>query len=161
MSPELIICASIVLSAAVVLDLYTQKIPNLLTYPVMAAAMSYHFYVEGPQGGLLSVLGLALGIAFFTLPYVMGGMGGGDVKLVGVVGALFGAKAVFVASIFSVVVGGLYALTLLLAHQRFACASRTTRSKDAGPAACTGSEQSMAEQEKPKYGLGVQGSSPA
>jgi prepilin peptidase CpaA len=110
----LIIFLSIILIAAAVNDLRFQKIPNLLTYPAMGIALVYHFVMNGLDGLLFSAGGLALGIAVFILPYLMGGMGAGDAKLMGAVGAILGAKGVFIAFLFTAIIGGLYALILVL-----------------------------------------------
>ena len=110
----LIIFLSIILIAAAVNDLRFQKIPNLLTYPAMGIALGYHFIISGPDGLLFSAGGLALGIAVFILPYLMGGMGAGDAKLMGAVGTILGAKGVFAAFLFTAIAGGVYALILLL-----------------------------------------------
>jgi len=45
--------------------------------------------------------------------YLMGGMGAGDVKLLGVVGAFLGPKAVFYAFLGTSVIGGLCAIFIL------------------------------------------------
>jgi len=105
---------SIILIAAAVNDLRFQKIPNLLTYPTMAIALVYHFIMSGPDGLLFSAGGLALGIAVLIIPYLMGGMGAGDAKLMGAVGAILGARGVFIAFLFTAITGGIYALILVL-----------------------------------------------
>ena len=109
-----VIFLSGILIAAVANDLRCQKIPNLLTYPAMGIALVYHFIMSGPDGLLFSAGGLALGIAVFILPYLMGGMGAGDAKLMGAVGAILGAKGVFIAFLFTAITGGVYALILVL-----------------------------------------------
>ena len=110
----LIIFLSIILIAAAVNDLLFQKIPNLLTYPGMAVALVYHFMMNGLDGLLFSAGGLALGTAVFILPYLMGGMGAGDAKLMGTVGAILGARGVFIAFLFTAIIGGVYALIVVL-----------------------------------------------
>ena len=114
----LIIFLSIILIAAAINDLRFQKIPNLLTYPSMGIALVYYFIMSGPDGLLFSAGGLAMGIAVLILPYLMGGMGAGDAKLMGAVGAVLGAKGVFVAFLFTAIAGGIYALILLLVQRR-------------------------------------------
>ena len=114
----LIIFLSAVLIVASVNDLRFQKIPDLLTYPVMLIAVGCHVVMNGLNGLLFSVGGLALGIAVFILPYLMGGMGAGDAKLMGAVGAILGAKGVFVAFLFTAIAGGIYALILFMVRRR-------------------------------------------
>ena len=110
----LIIFLSTVLIAASVNDLRFQKIPNLLTYPAMAIAVGSHVVMNGLDGLLFSTAGLALGIAILIIPYLMGGMGAGDAKLMGTVGAILGARGVFIAFLFTAIIGGVYALIVVL-----------------------------------------------
>jgi prepilin peptidase CpaA len=101
-------------------DLRFHKIPNLLTYPTMCGAVVYHFVTNGSEGVLLSTGGLVLGIAILIVPYLMGGMGAGDVKLMGAVGAVLGPKGVFIALIFAGILGGIYALAVLFLNRQYA-----------------------------------------
>lgn len=119
MDTNLIIFLSIVLIAAAIFDLAVHKIPNLITYPAMAFAIIYYFILMGMEGLLFSAQGLALGIILFIIPYVMGVMGAGDAKLMGTVGSVLGAKGVFMATVYTAIVGGLYAVVLLLFHRRY------------------------------------------
>lgn len=102
------------MTIAVIEDLRRQKIPNLVTFPTMVLSVAYHSTFYGLDGFLFSVGGLALGIVFFILPYIMGGMGAGDVKLMGAAGAIFGPKGILIASILVFLIGGVYGLILML-----------------------------------------------
>ena len=68
---------------------------------------------------LFSAVGLFTGIGLLILPYLMGGMGAGDAKLLGAVGAIFGAKGVFLSFLFTTIAGGIYAVILLLLNPRY------------------------------------------
>jgi prepilin peptidase CpaA len=120
MTNFLIILLTSILVVAAVLDLRFQKIPNLLTYPTMGIALICHFVTDSLAGLLFSLGGLAIGIAVLILPYLMGGMGAGDAKLMGAAGAVLGPKGVFMAFLFTAVVGGAYALLLLLINRGYA-----------------------------------------
>ena len=96
------------------IDLATQKIPNKLTFPVITIALSFHTATAGFEGFLFSLGGVVAGIALLIVPYLMGRMGGGDAKLMGAVGAIIGAKAVFLTFLFSAIAGGVYAIILIL-----------------------------------------------
>ena len=113
---SLLFLSAILISSAVI-DFRTQKIPNLITYPGMVIAFSYHGALRGVDGLLFSLAGLAVGIGIFLLPYLMGGMGAGDAKLMGAVGGMIGAKGVFYAFLCTAIVGGIYALVLILIHR--------------------------------------------
>jgi prepilin peptidase CpaA len=103
-----------ILIIAAITDIRSQRIPNLLTFTTMAFALVYHVEGGGLHGLFFSLSGLTLGMAFFILPYLMGGMGAGDVKLLGAVGAALGPKGVFVAALCTAIVGGVYAVVLLI-----------------------------------------------
>lgn len=103
------------LMGAAIIDLRFERIPNLLTYPAVMAALAYHAVTNGLDGLLFSAGGLVLGIGILFLPYLMGGMGAGDAKLMGAVGAVLGPKGLFIAFLFTAIIGGIYAMTLLLA----------------------------------------------
>lgn len=104
----------IILAISVVSDLRTQKIPNKLTFPAVLFIVAYQLVLGSYEGFLLSLGGMVLGIAIFFIPYLMGGMGAGDAKLMGVVGAAIGAKGVVVVTLYTAVIGGFYALVLLI-----------------------------------------------
>ena len=110
----LIMFLGIALIVATVTDLRFQKIPNLLTFPVMLTALTYHGATNGLDGLQFSSAGLAMGIALLILPYLLGAMGAGDVKLMGAVGAILGARGAFIAFLFTGIAGGIYALMILL-----------------------------------------------
>lgn len=116
----LVILLTSVLVIAAAFDLRLQKIPNLLTYPTVGVAMGYHFVTQSTGGLLFSLGGLVTGIAVLLLPYLMGGMGAGDAKLMGAVGAVLGPKGVFMAFLFTAVVGGAYSLILLIINRQYA-----------------------------------------
>ncbi len=107
---------SAVLLIAVIYDIRFQKIPNLLTYPTMFVAIAYHTMMNGLAGLLFSLEGLGLGIAVLIVFYLMGGMGAGDVKLMGAVGGLLGPKGVFDAFLFTAIIGGIYSIVILAIH---------------------------------------------
>jgi prepilin peptidase CpaA len=108
-----------ILIIAVTVDLRVRKIPNLLTFPAMLAALTFHSVTGGWKGFVFSAEGLALGIALFLIPYIMGGMGAGDAKLMGAIGAIVGPRGVFLACLFTAVAGGFYALIVFLLNRPY------------------------------------------
>jgi prepilin peptidase CpaA len=109
----LILFLGVILLIASIYDLRFQRIPNWLTYPAVIAAIAYHIVINGLTGFLFSLEGLSVGIAVLILFYLKGGIGAGDVKLMGAVGGLLGPKGVFNAFLFTALIGGIYALVLL------------------------------------------------
>ena len=103
----------VVLIIAAISDIRFQKIPNWLTFPAMLAAVVINTSSMGLQGFLFSFGGILVGIAAMIIPYLMGGMGAGDAKLMGAVGGMLGPKGVFIAFLLTALIGGLYALGIL------------------------------------------------
>ena len=95
-------------------DIRANKIPNFITMPFAVLAVIVHSLSSGLDGFLLSTAGMATGIGLLILPYIMSGMGAGDVKLMGAVGSFLGAKATFEAFILIAFAGGIYSLALIL-----------------------------------------------
>ncbi|NPV04424.1 MAG: prepilin peptidase [Syntrophaceae bacterium] len=106
----------ILLVVAVVFDLRERRVPNWLTLPFMAAGVAYHAAANGLPGVLFSLMGLALGISLLIIFYAAGGMGAGDVKLMGAVGSLLGPANVLYAFVYSALIGGIYAAAVLYRH---------------------------------------------
>lgn len=105
---------SVLLVFASITDFRHQKIPNYLTLPTVLTAMIYHFLSGGAQGLLFSLLGLLTGFAVLILPYAMGGMGAGDVKLMAAVGSFLGAQGALISFLLTALFGGVYALLAIL-----------------------------------------------
>lgn len=100
-------------------DLLWRKIPNYIT--MSAIVIGFWFYgihsVTG-QGLEFALKGLLTGIGILILPFIMGGTGGGDVKLFGALGALLGSQAVLSIFIYTAITGGVICLFLLLKKQK-------------------------------------------
>jgi prepilin peptidase CpaA len=103
---------------AVYLDLTRKKIPNLLTLPFIAAGLLYHLWTGGWEGLFFGLAGLLVGLALLLLPFALGGIGGGDVKYLGAVGALQGAGFAITTLIIGAGLGGICALVLLAVKGR-------------------------------------------
>jgi prepilin peptidase CpaA len=101
------------LITAVIWDIRKARIPNWLTFPSIILAIGYWTASNGMEGFLFSVGGVTTGLAALIFFYALGGMGAGDVKLMGAVGGLLGPKWVFVAFLLTGFAGGLYAIGLL------------------------------------------------
>ena len=106
-------CLLIVLLAAAITDIRSYKIPNFLTFSGMLCGILYHTVQNGLSGFLFSTGGILVGMSLFILFYLSGGMGAGDVKLMGSVGAFLGVKAVLIVGLYTAIIGGVYALLLI------------------------------------------------
>jgi prepilin peptidase CpaA len=114
MSNDPIALFLVVLLTAAVIDIRSHRIPNWLVFPTAAASIGYHTYTNGLAGFFFSVGGLGLGILLLIFFYLAGGMGAGDVKLMGAVGSFLGAKTVLAAFCFTALIGGIYAMILII-----------------------------------------------
>jgi prepilin peptidase CpaA len=104
----------IVMAVCVVTDLRSRKIYNVVIFPSLVFAIGVHALAGGWAGLGYSLLGFAAGLSILLIPYLMGGMGAGDVKLLALVGALQGALFVFEASIYMALFGAVMALGIVL-----------------------------------------------
>ncbi len=104
----------ILVVVAAIWDIKTQKIPNYLTFPSWGIGIIYHMSQNGIDGLIFSIKGLFLGMALLLFFYVLKGMGAGDVKLMGAVGALLGWEGVLKAFFFSAIIGGIYSIIVIL-----------------------------------------------
>lgn len=114
------ILITIMLAAALIVatitDLRSQRIYNWLTFPLIISGLLAHTVFSGVDGLLLSLGGFGLGLGLMVVPFFMGMMGAGDVKLMAGIGAWLGANTTFTAFLFTCMVGGLYAIIVLLRH---------------------------------------------
>lgn len=104
----------VLILSSILTDLTHQKIYNLQTYPAMLSGLALGFLSGGWQGSLTSFVGLCLGMGLLLLFYLTGGVGGGDVKLLGAIGALKGASFVVWVMFYTALIGGVMALALII-----------------------------------------------
>jgi prepilin peptidase CpaA len=107
-----------VLGISVTYDLRFRRIPNWVTFPAMVVGVGYHTFTGGLQGLFLSIGGLLVGFGVLVVFYMLGGMGAGDVKLMAAIGALLGPKDVLFAALYTAIIGGMYAVILIVAQGR-------------------------------------------
>lgn len=94
-------------AVAAYLDLTTRRIPNWLTVPVFAAGIVFHLSTAGLTGLGLALGGFAVGFGTLLVLWLIGGGGGGDVKLMGAMGAWLGAPYTVILIILSTIVAAL------------------------------------------------------
>ncbi len=108
-----VVIAVLVGLAAIVDDLWRRRISNWISVTALAAGLIWQLSENGLPGILYGVGGALLGFVVFLVFYVLGGMGGGDVKLMTGFGALLGAGRLLEAALWTAGVGGLLALSVL------------------------------------------------
>jgi leader peptidase (prepilin peptidase) / N-methyltransferase len=106
----------IVLAAIMVVDLMTKTIPDIITLPSMVYALGLAAISGGRVGLLEAGLGLLIGGGLLLLLAVVtrGGVGGGDIKLVALLGSALGWKPVLIVFALSQLGGGVVLLYLLI-----------------------------------------------
>ena len=115
---------AIVLVAGSYTDVRYGKIYNWITYPGVLIGLAGHAIVGGLAGqdqvriGLAgSAAGLAVGYLPLMLAFLAGGIGGGDAKLMGAVGALTGWRFTLAAMMYGFVVAAVMAIVVMLAKR--------------------------------------------
>jgi prepilin peptidase CpaA len=105
--------AIIVGLAASIEDLVRRRISNWICLVALAGGFLCQFLAAGWRGVGLAALGALAGFGVFLLFYLLGGMGGGDVKLMGGFGALLGPGRLLEAALWTAGIGGLLALGVI------------------------------------------------
>jgi prepilin peptidase CpaA len=105
---------SITLVVAAVIDGWKLKVPNWITFPMIASGWIASTAMFGWAGLGWSLVGTAVGLALLIPAYAIGGMGAGDVKLLAGVGAWVGATHTFWAFLVSAIAGGVIALGMVI-----------------------------------------------
>jgi prepilin peptidase CpaA len=104
----------LVLFICVITDLKNRKIYNNVIFPALLIGVSSHMVASGWEGLFFSLKGFLLGLGLLLIPYLMNGMGAGDVKLLALIGALKGSVFVFYTAIYMGLIGGLIAVGIML-----------------------------------------------
>lgn len=104
----------VLLVIAIYTDLSRKKVYNWTTIPAICLGLALHFSRDGWPGAGNSLLGFIAGFGLLFICYLAGGMGGGDVKLMGAIGALGGYPFVLWAAFYSALAGGLMAVIIMI-----------------------------------------------
>ena len=115
-SVVLLVGLAISLILAAITDVREGRVPNWLTFSLAGFGIAVNTIYQGWGGFLGSIEGIALGILCLIFFYIKGGMGAGDVKLLGAIGAVMGPHLVVYVFGFAAILGGLYSLAMLFAQ---------------------------------------------
>jgi prepilin peptidase CpaA len=99
--------------AAVIDDLARRHIANWIPAAALAGGFGWQIGQNGWRGALTALAGAVVGFAVFLIFYLLGGMGGGDVKLMAGFGALLGAGRLLEAALWTAGIGGIMAAAVL------------------------------------------------
>src|ERR1051325_1315821 len=122
MNPPVAIIVGVLVVIAAVIDIRSRRIPNWLTLSgiivgfALNAVLSYPFPFEGLKN---AGLGMLFGFGVYFILYLIHAMGAGDVKLMAAIGAILASPfGWFKLFIVTALIGGLFAVVLLLAKGR-------------------------------------------
>ena len=104
----------LVVAIAVRQDLVEHQIPNVLTIGALGAGLLAHSIFDGLNGFLNALAGAGVGLACLLPLYLGKGMGAGDVKLMGAVGAFLGPVNAFLAAALALVFGAVLAVAIVV-----------------------------------------------
>ena len=97
-------------------DLLRRRIPNRLTATAVLVALAANTFLSGIRGLLDSLAAGLLAGAAFAIMFFMGGMGGGDVKLMAAIAAFAGLGRVGQLLLCTALAGGVFAVVTAVVH---------------------------------------------
>ncbi len=97
-------------------DLWRRTISNWICLAAFAAGLAWHISQNGFAGAGTALAGALAGFAVFLVFYLLGGMGGGDIKLMTGFGALLGVSRLWEAALWTAILGALLAVAVLAVH---------------------------------------------
>jgi len=105
-----ILFASIYLITISCVDAISSKIPNILTLIFFVIGLVLNVASGGWWGVWFVMTGASTGLALMILPFLLGGMGAGDVKALVALGALMGPKEILQIFLYMGIIGGIIGL---------------------------------------------------
>ena len=99
--------------AAIVEDLRRRQIPNWIPCSAFVAGLALQSIQHGWRGAGSALLGTVVGFGVFLIFYLLGGMGGGDVKLMAGFGAVLGVRQLLEAALWTAACGGVMAAVVI------------------------------------------------
>lgn len=100
------------------IDYKERRVPNWLNAAIALAGFLAQAHFCGWQGLATGAAGLAVGFAVLIIPWLMHGMGAGDVKLMMAIGVWLGPWVTFLSFCVGAVVGGVIAVVMILSTGR-------------------------------------------
>lgn len=113
-----LMAAMVIVSGAAITDLATRRVPNMLVAGGAMCGLSVNAMAAGYPGALAALFGCAVGLAIFLPFCLLRGMGAGDVKLMGAVGACVGFARILDVALATALVGAVLAVGMALSRGR-------------------------------------------
>ncbi|MBN2577854.1 MAG: prepilin peptidase [Pirellulales bacterium] len=108
------LAVGVYVATAALTDCRMHRIPNYVTVPAAVLGLIYHTVLPEGMGPWMSLAGLGIGFGLLFLPWLLGGSGMGDVKLLAALGAWLGPKWLLVTFALSMMIACVMAMVVLL-----------------------------------------------
>lgn len=140
---------------ASVVDYRERRVPNRLNAALALSGILAQVSYFGAAGLKEALLGMLVGFGMLIVPWMMRGMGAGDVKLMAAVGAWFGPWLTLLGCALGMLIGGVIAVVMIMftgkvkeARANLAvilakCSSRSTMFSDFGSTGSFGSRTTL------------------
>jgi prepilin peptidase CpaA len=109
---EVVALVGTFVGAAAVIDYRQHRIPNYLTVPAAVLGLLYSF-LSGWIGPVSAISGFFLGFSLLLLPWILGGGGMGDVKLLAALGTWLGPVYILFAFVGAIFVAAFLAMGIM------------------------------------------------
>ena len=96
----------VVVAVCVAFDVQTRRIPNAVNGAALALGLLLNWIYGGSAGLVASFTGALLPLVILLLPFALGGIGGGDVKMMAALGALLGPRLALWGLVLGMIIGG-------------------------------------------------------
>jgi prepilin peptidase CpaA len=107
------------------IDYSQRRVPNWLNLTLILAGFSVQGFYFGWPGLAAGAMGLLIGFGLLIVPWMMHGMGAGDVKLLAAIGVWMGPLLTLYSFGLGAIIGGLTAVVMIVSsgRLRLACAN--------------------------------------
>ena len=102
---------------ATVEDVWRREISNKTSGGALALGLIAQTALYGLKGAGNALAGTLVGFLVFLIFFLLGGMGGGDIKLMAGFGAVLGTAQILWAAFLTAIVGALFAMVWLLVRK--------------------------------------------
>lgn len=108
----------LVVIPAALFDYRQRRVPNWITFSGVAIAIALNFFLYETPGLFMSLKGLGLALLIYFPLFAIRGMGAGDVKLMGAIGAAVGWQNWLGVLVLTSVFGGVAAIIIVASRGR-------------------------------------------
>lgn len=116
MTAQIVVAVFVGLAASIE-DLRRRNISNWIPLVALIAGIVVQTAQQGWRGVLAALAGAAAGFGIFLIFWLLGGMGGGDVKLMAGFGSLLGVSRLVEAAYMTALIGAAMAVVVLAVHE--------------------------------------------